>query len=261
MSPELPLHEILRLKQAATGRSRRSLLVDPELSAEEGSRFSELVRRRLDGEPLQYLEGSVSFGGLEIAVDRRALIPRPETEELFELAASLVEEPDTIVDLCTGSGNLALALKYRFPAAEVFATDISDAALALAAENAARLGLDVHYAAGDLFAPLPEEIAGTVGLIVANPPYVGDGDELPLVVRDHEPPAALFAGADGLDVVRRIAAEAGPWLAVDGAIAVEVGSAMAEEAGRLFAAFAPDLLGDMHGQQRFVVGRKQDDPE
>lgn len=256
MGNGLPTHELLRLMEAVTGRSRTELIHGPALTSDERRRLDGLVARRLAGEPLQYLEGSVSFGGLEIAVDRRALIPRPETEELLELAAESVGDPDVIVDLCTGSGNLALALKHRFPGAELHATDVDDDALALAAENGRRLGLEVRFGRGDLFEPLPDEIRGAVDLIVANPPYVAVGDELPPVVRDHEPPVALFAGDDGLDVVRRIGATAADWLAPSGVVAVEVGADHAAAASALFRDLITRVVVDMAGHDRFVIGRR-----
>jgi release factor glutamine methyltransferase len=241
--------------QAVTGRTRSAVLLDPELSADEEELLRRLVARRLSGEPLQYLEGSVSFGGLDIAVDRRALIPRPETEELLELATRSVAHPAVIVELCTGSGNLALALKHRFPDAAVYATDIDDRALALAAENMRRLGLDVHLGRGSLFAPLPDEIRGAVDLIVANPPYVAEGDVLPAVVSDHEPAIALFAGSDGLDVMRGIGAEAAAWLAPAGLIAVESASDQAAAAAAVFVGLATTVVVDLTGRDRFVIGR------
>jgi release factor glutamine methyltransferase len=237
------------------------LLVDASLSTEEERRLDDLVGRRVAGEPLQYLEGSVSFGGLEIAVDRRVLIPRPETEELFELAAEMVGDPAVILDLGTGSGNLALALKHRFPDSAVYATDISVDAVSVAQENASRLGLEVAVLTGDLFDPLPPAVRGAVDLIIANPPYVADGDELPTSVADHEPAAALFAGSDGLDVIRRIAAESPGWLAPGGAVAMEVGAGHAAAAAALFAGLDVRVAVDMFGNDRFVFGRQAADRE
>lgn len=257
LEPEhlLEPHERLRLLQAVTGRPRRSVIADPGLNPDERRRFDDLVARRLSGEPLQYLEGTVSFGGVDVAVDRRALIPRPETEELLELAAAAVVEPRRIVDLCTGSGNLALALARRFPGAEVAATDISADALSLARENARRLGTVVRFSQGDLFDSLPDGWRGSVDLLVANPPYVADDDGLPSVVADHEPAVALFAGPDGLDVIRRIAAEIGDWLSPGAVFAVEVGSDHAEAALAAFVGCDARIVADLFGRPRFIVGR------
>ena len=250
----LPEQEVLRLKQAVTGRSGTELILHPELSVDEKRRFDEFAARRVAGEPLQYLEGTVAFGPIELRVDPRALIPRPETEQLFELACGLVEEPGVIVDLCTGSGNLALALQHTFPDAEVYATDISAAAVSLAQENATALGLDIEVLEGDIFAPLPPGLRGTVDLLVANPPYVADGDPLPAVVVDHEPAAALFAGRDGLAVIRRIADEAGEWLAPGGVVVCEIGATQGVFATHLFASLGGHVERDLADRDRFVVG-------
>ena len=156
----IPEHERLRLEAVASA----------DLPLED------LIARRLRGEPLQYIEGTAAFGSLDLLVDQRVLIPRPETEGMFDLATRMVRSPEIIVDLCTGSGALALALKSRFPSAAVFATDISPDAVEVATDNRYRTGLQVYLAEGDLFDPLPTAILGTVDLIVANPPYVAEVD-------------------------------------------------------------------------------------
>ena len=147
-----------------------------EAVARDDLPLEDLIARRLRGEPLQYIEGTAAFGPLDLLVDERVLIPRPETEGMFDLATRMVRSPEIIVDLCTGSGALALALKSRFPSAAVFATDISPAAVEVATDNRYRTGLQVYLAEGDLFDPLPTAILGSVDLIVANPPYVAEVD-------------------------------------------------------------------------------------
>jgi release factor glutamine methyltransferase len=256
---DLPLHEAERLLMAASGLPRAHLAIGGSVAADVVTRFRSSVARRRTGEPLQYIEGSVHFGPLELAIDRRALIPRPETEQLWELAvARCVPSPTTVVDLCTGSGNLALACKHAWPGASVFAVDVSDRAAALARHNARRLGLDVIVLTGDLFDPLPRELLGQVDLIVANPPYLAE-DELPTVaaeVRDHEPTAALVAGPMGDEVLGRIAGGADRWLRPGALIAVEISEFRATEVVGLFAALAPELVFDLAGKPRFVVGSK-----
>jgi release factor glutamine methyltransferase len=257
----LPEHERLRLLEAATGRRRAALAADPRLSPAERERFDALAARRTAGEPLQYLEGSIPFGPVEVSVDRRALIPRPETEQLFELAVAALEDagPGTvIVDLCTGSGALALALKHAFPAARVFGTDIDPGALALASSNAAAAGLEVTLLEGDLFAALPERLRGRIDLLVANPPYVSEAewDALPAEVRDHEPRRALVAGPSGTEVVERIAEEAYWWLGVGGYTICEIGETQGERALEAFGAFDRAIRHDLNGRDRFVVARK-----
>jgi release factor glutamine methyltransferase len=257
----LPSHEAVRLVQAASGLSRAALASAPALDPATVERFAALVERRRAGVPLQYLEGTAAFGPLELAVDGRALIPRPETEVLWDEAVRMLGEagPGTvIVDLCTGSGNLALALKHAFPAAQVYATDLSAEALALAKENAARTGLDVVFIEGDLFDPLPATLRGRVDLLVANPPYVAESEvaALPAEVRDHEPRLALVAGPEGDEVLARIAADAYWWLGVGGWLLCEIGETQAARARDLFAALDTRIVADAAGRDRIVVGRR-----
>jgi len=253
----LPEHEARRLLLLALDSDATALVSNPDLPDEVMRRFRRSVERRTRGEPLQYIEGTVDFGPLRLGSDRRALIPRPETEQLWELVTTLAGGFDAIVDLCTGSGNLALALKATFDNATVLATDTSPDALSLARESASELGLAVNFLEGDLFAPLPIGLRRSVDLIVSNPPYValGDWDSLPLEVRDHEPREALVAGEDGLEVIRRIADEAGDWLRPGGLLICEIGETQGEACRRLFAGYSPDICTDLAGKDRFVIGR------
>lgn len=245
----------------ATGRSKTELLRVGDIGHAEVARFERLVTQRRSGIPLQYLEGTVQFGPLEIAVDPRALIPRPETERMWERVVEVIgdDSPSVIVDLCTGSGNLALAMKHTFPAAEVIGTDRSADALSLAMSNGARTGLDVRWLEGDLFDALPTSMRRTVDVIAANPPYIaaGEYDGLPVDVRDHEPIDALVSGPGGDEVLARIAAEAGEWLGPGGFIACEIGADQGPRAAELFAEFDPLVERDLAGRDRFVFGRSQ----
>lgn len=255
----LPAHEVDRLRRAVTGRSATSLALNPELHEDEAARLQALVARRRAGEPLQYLEGTVDFGPITIAADRRALIPRPETERVWEEAVASLREagPGTvIVDLGTGSGCLALALKHAFPTARVIGTDISPEALALAAENGRSTGLEVEWLQGDLLAALPPALEGRVDLIVSNPPYVALGDPLPAEIVDHEPSTALFAGPEGTEVLARIAEDAYWWLGVGGWLVCEIGDGQADAAMRLFGAYDREVRRDLAGRDRIVVARK-----
>lgn len=257
-SSGLPRHEAERLLMAATGLDRAGLAAE-RIDEGDVAAFARLAARRRAGEPLQYLEGTVQFGPVELIADRRALIPRPETEQLWELAVgSISDPPGVVVDLCTGSGNLALALKHRFPAASVFATDASEEALGLAAENQAHTGLEVEWCLGDLFAALPESVMGRVDLLVANPPYLSEGEvaELPVDVREHEPRRALVSGSSGDEVLARIAARAERWLRPGGVIACEISEFRAEGAVRLFRRYGGRVLPDLTGKPRFVLGRR-----
>ena len=177
--------------------------LDRPLTAAQLAELRPLVKRRAEREPLQYIVGTVDFCDMELKVDRRALIPRFETEELVELACeALSASPKTILDLGTGSGALALALAKKYPEASVDAVDVSAAALSLAQENAAALGLDarVTFHEGSWWCPLGlgEQL---YDLIVSNPPYLTNEEMTtaePEVV-GHEPHSALVSGADGLD--------------------------------------------------------------
>jgi release factor glutamine methyltransferase len=257
----LPRHEAERLLMAAGGWSRSELAGDQEIDPKAMDEFRDLVGRRLDGTPLQYLEGSVQFGPVELLVDRRALVPRPETEILWEDAVGSLGSagPGTvIVDLCTGSGNLALALKHAFPEAQVYGTDIDEDALALASENGAHGGLDVTFLKGNLFEALPRKLMGRIDLLVTNPPYVATGEvgSLPEDVREHEPLSALVAGDRGTEVIERIAEEAFWWLGVGGWLFCEIGETQGAEASTLFGALDREIRRDLAGKDRYVAARR-----
>ncbi|MFH1329699.1 MAG: peptide chain release factor N(5)-glutamine methyltransferase [Actinomycetota bacterium] len=261
MARSLPSHELDRLAATATGRTRAALVAAPVTDPDERARLDALVGRRLAGEPLQYLEGSIPFGPIEVQVDHRALIPRPETEQLWELAVGLLGQagPGTpLIDLGTGSGVLALALKQAFPAAPVFGTDLSAAALALARENAAVNRLEVTFLEGDLLEPLPAGLRGRVEMIVSNPPYLSEAEweALPDEIRLHEPREALVAGPEGTEVLARIATEAYWWLGVGGRVICEMGETQGEAALGLFGAYEREVRADLAGRPRFVVARK-----
>jgi release factor glutamine methyltransferase len=255
----LPLHEAERLLVTASGRDRLSLLRETRVNVETAARFAELAERRRTFEPLQHLEGGVQFGPLELHSDGRALVPRPETELLWEIVVERASGlgPSSIVDLCTGSGNLALGLKQAFPAAAVYGTDTSTEALALAAENSAVSGLEVEWLHGDLFAALPERLLGEVDLLVANPPYVAEREfaDLPVDVRDHEPYEALVSGPVGDEVLARIASEAPQWLRPGALVACEISEFQKTRALELFGSLDGEVLDDLTGRPRFVIGR------
>jgi release factor glutamine methyltransferase len=238
---QIPPHELSRL-EAIAGPSKP---------------LEDLVARRLGGEPLQYIEGTAAFGPLDLVVDRRVLVPRPETEGLFEIASRMVRNPEIIVDLCTGSGALALALKQEFPSAAVFATDISEEAIEVAIQNRYRNRLDVYLALGDLFDPLPASLLGEVDLLVANPPYVADRefDSLPDDVK-REPRVALVSGPTGLEVIRAIGASASDWLRPGGVLVCEIGESHAVPASNAFLNLPTVVRKDLSGRDRYVVAVK-----
>lgn len=238
---QIPSHELNRLEAVA---------------GEKGP-LEELVSRRAGGEPLQYIEGTAAFGPIELMVDSRVLVPRPETEGLFEIAVRMVRHPEIIVDLCTGSGALALALKHEFPGAAVFGTDISEAALEVARENRYRTGLDIYLAEGDLFDPLPASLLGEVNLIVANPPYVSEADysSLPADVQ-REPRLALLAGPTGLETIQEIGASVAQWLRPGGVVICEIGEKQGVSAASSFTDLPAVVRQDAAGRDRYIVAVK-----
>jgi release factor glutamine methyltransferase len=215
------------------------------LTTAEVDGYRALVKRRAKLEPIAYIAGTKGFWKHDFAVDKRVLIPRPETERIVEEAAKALaarkEEPLRIVDVGTGSGCIACSLAAEFPQATVVAIDASAEALEVAAANATTLGLRdrVKLVRGDLLAPLLAR-GSKVDLIVSNPPYIGTGERerMDEDVKLHEPELALFAGRDGLDLIRRLVVEAAQLLEPEGYLFVEHGDlqgpatrAIAEAAG------------------------------
>jgi release factor glutamine methyltransferase len=245
----------------AFGMSRIELYAhfDRPLAAAELASYRDLVSRRLAGEPVAYLLGHKEFWSLDLLVDSRVLIPRPDSETLVEEALDRIAGPGgRIADVGTGSGALALALAKARPEAQVFATDISPEALDVARANAERLGLTVTFLQGDLARPLL--LAGRFDLIVANLPYIpsADIDGLAADVRS-EPRLALDGGADGLALVRRLVAGAPEVLQPGGCLALEVGAGQAGAVADLLREASLGGVGsrrDLAGIERVVSGVK-----
>ncbi len=234
----------------ALGSTRVQLIVDGKrpLVPEELARFRDLVKRRRAREPVAYLLGAREFYGRRFKVDRRVLVPRPDTETLVDVALRRTRHIALgmrALDLCTGSGCVAVTLGRERPTAHVVGTDVSGEALAVARENAARLGAyHVSFAEGDLFGALaafaawPGFADARYDVITANPPYIAAG-EIPTLdadIREHEPRVALVGGDDGLDLVRRIVFEAPRHLRKGGVLAQEIGQGQAEAVRALYAA-------------------------
>lgn len=219
----------------------RSDLMSGDLSAPPD--FAAFVERRLEREPVAYITGTKGFRHIDLDVDERVLIPRPETEHVVEAALEL-PEGTTVVDVGTGSGAIALALKQERPDLTVIGTDLSDEALDVARANGARLGLDVEWLTGDLLVPRHVEA------VVSNPPYIRDHDLLPPEVL-HEPSLALRAGPDGLDVYRQLI----PRLR-GSFVALEVGAGQADAVADLLEGWATEIRADLAGIDRVVVGRR-----
>lgn len=250
------------------GCDRAYLHAHPErvLTTDEQKRFDEGVARRAAGEPLQYITGHQEFYGLDFEVTPAVLIPRPETEHLVEAALELLAPmPNArVVDVGTGSGCIALAIahgsKKTGRAAEVHAIDISPEALAVARRNAARLGLAdaVAFYLGDLLMPFADS-SSTFDMVVSNPPYVGrnEADKVQREVREHEPEVAVFGGAEGLDIYRRLVPQALAALKPGGHFLMEIGySIEAQVLGLLHGFEHVRTVADLQGIPRVVVARK-----
>lgn len=256
-----------RLLSAATGLSRVELYAyhDRPLSAEERAIYRSFIERRSAGEPLQYLTGEVPFRHIVLRVHPGVFIPRPETEVLVDAGLEALREAGldapVVVDLCTGSGAVAASVAHEIPGARVFATEIVPETAAAARANVERLGLSdrVTVLGGDLFAPLPAELLGGVDLVLSNPPYVPSADlpDLPEEVRAFEPLVALDGGPDGLDVARRIMAEAPRWLRPGRLLAMELDQSRTNGAAEVMAQWYEGIRvrRDLAGRDRIVEGR------
>lgn len=230
--------------------------------------FDSMLERRLKGEPLQYVLGRWAFRTLDLAVDARVLIPRPETEGVAELALATLPEASPegraplAADLGTGSGCIGLSLAAEHKTVRVICTDNSESAVAAARQNAAGLGrpaarIEVRH--GDWFEALPAEHRGEFDLIISNPPYVAAHEELPSVVADWEPESALIAGPTGLEDAQVLIDDAFDWLRDGGALVLELGetqldeaAALARDRGYIDVTVHPDLA----GKDRGLVARK-----
>ena len=225
---EEPEREAVALAAWALDTPVAGILAHPErmLSDDEETHLRDAATRRAAREPFAYITGRKEFYGLELLVDRRVIVPRPETEHVVEQALAIAREfdPPVIADIGTGSGCIALALAANLERAVIYATDSSRDALEVAAANVRRhnLGDRVRLLRGDLLDPLPE----SVHIIVSNPPYIASGEFPGLMpeVRDYEPGEALDGGADGLAVIRRLIDEAPQHLRDRGALVVEIGA-------------------------------------
>ena len=245
------------------GLDRIGLIMQSErpLAAGELSAFRELFKRRRAGEPVAYLLGEREFYGISLRVDARVLIPRPDSERLVEVALTRTRERSMrgdALDLCTGSGCVAIAFARQRPTWNVTASDISADALALAQTNAHRTGAvrNLRLVEGALFAPIAEQ---RFDLITANPPYIATAElaTLPVDVRDFEPRLALDGGADGLDLVREIAAQGPRHLTPGGVLAMEIGADQGAAALAILASCGycdVELARDLGGRDRVVSG-------
>ena len=255
-SPRLTA-ELLLAHALCCDRVRLYLDFDKPLGEEELTAYRELVKRRAAGEPTAYLTGRRDFFGRTFRADRRALIPRPETELLVEAALAALPQDGALLDLCTGSGCVGVTVALERPRARVVAVDLSGEALALAGENAQALGARVELLQGDLYHPLPPDLRFDV--IVANPPYV-PSPEVASLARElsHEPALALDGGEGGLAVARRVVAGAPARLGPGGTLVVEMHESHGESLPRLClqAGFErAEARRDLAGLWRYAVAR------
>jgi release factor glutamine methyltransferase len=227
--------------------------------ARNQAEYDELVARRLAGEPLQYVVRRWGFRTLDLYVDPRVLIPRPETEIVAGIAIDLVPDHGTVVDLGTGSGAIALAIAVETKAGAIWATDASADALAVARANLAGLGAPakrVQMVEGDWFNALPAELRGTVDVIVSNPPYIGANEALPSEVVDWEPASALVAGPTGLEAIERIVTASPTWLRAGGSLVIEIAPHQRDAALAMCVAFEhAEVRTDLTGRDRVLVAR------
>lgn len=260
LSAELLLSSVLGLTRIELYTQYNRVVGEEHLA-----RLRELVARAGRHEPIAYLVGRTEFYSLELEVTPDCLIPRPETELLVQRAIEFLRRragSRNVCDLCTGCGTIAVAIAKNVPDARVIATDLSEAALSVAARNVEKHGLQerVELLEGDLFEPLIPQLDVTqFDLIACNPPYVSDAEyeELEKNVKDYEPKTALYGGRDGLDLYRRICEQVGPFLKPDGALLLEIGykqgpaiKGMLEQAG-LFPSIKVDK--DLIGHDRVVL--------
>lgn len=246
--------------------TNRALLLAHDIDAidaEKAEEYRTLVTRRKTGEPFQYLLGSTNFMGLEFFVSPDVLIPRFDTERLVEKALELITEVDNpiVLDICTGSGAIAVAINHYRKDAHVYAGDISESAICVAQQNNQKLGTDVIFRQGDLIEPF-SDLNGKVHLLVSNPPYITTQEmqELPVDVKQ-EPHLALWGGEDGLDFYRKLTSEAPKLLADGGYLVFEIGWQQGDSVQQLLLAQGFQnvaVLQDWNGNDRVVLGQRMD---
>ena len=268
-TPEVDARRIVEAASGVPPAEFESVLDEPATPL-TAARFHSMLERRSRGEPLQYVVGSWGFRTLDLMVDHRVLIPRPETEVVAGWAVDEVASRSVaagrdreviVVDLGTGSGAIALSVAVECPQARVFATDVSSEALAVASANLTGVGraaTRVSLHKGDWFEALPDALRGSVDVVVSNPPYIGTAEELPPVVADWEPPVALWSGPAGHEAVEQVIGGASQWLRPGGSLVLETASHRAQQTAQMvatagFVDIRVEL--DLAGLERIVIGR------
>ncbi|SNT65141.1 release factor glutamine methyltransferase [Asanoa hainanensis] len=252
--PEREIVARLRAAGCVFAEDEARLLIG---AAPDPERLAELVAERVRGVPLEQVVGWAEFCGLRVAIGPGVFVPRHRTELLVRLAAAAIRADQVLVDLACGSGAIAAAVADRVPGLSVHAADIEPAAVEVARRNLAPIGGHVYR--GDLFEPLPQTLRGRVDVLVANVPYVPSGAVglLPPEARDYEPLRALDGGADGLDVLRRVAAGAPGWLRPGGTLLSEIGVDQIDSAKAALSAagLAPEVVSDDELDATVILGR------
>lgn len=264
--PRVSARRIVEECSGADG-AELALVLDEPVTQRQMAAFDRRIERRLEGEPIQYVVGRWGFRTLDLFVDRRVLIPRPETEIV---AGSAIDEvrrvaalggATTVVDLGCGSGALGLSIAAEVDEVDVWLTDVSDDALAVARANLAGLGLRAartRIAAGSWFEALPAELRGGVGVMVSNPPYIAASEGLEPSVAEWEPELALVAGPSGLESLEHLVDHATEWLIPEGALVLEMSPWQIETiVSRAEAVFSEiDVVADLAGHDRAIVARR-----
>lgn len=255
-----PARETAELLLASVlGADRATLFTSSEaLDAEQARRFGQMLCVRCAGTPTQHLTGEQGFRHLVLTVRPGVLVPRPETEIVVDVVLDAVgryRDPKIVVDIGTGSGAIAVSVASEREGMKVYATDVSAEAVALAEENARRVGVDVWIGCGDLFSPLPDELRGTVGVVVSNPPYLTEVeyDAVPIEVAA-DPREALVGGTT---LHERVAKEASEWLVEGGTLVLEIGSTQAAEVSDILGQHGFEdvqVVQDLAGRDRVVTG-------
>lgn len=246
----------LRAAGCVFAEDEARLLIEAAASTAE---LDNLVARRVEGQPLEYLLGWVEFFGMRVAIDPGVFVPRRRTEFLVREAIARANSGAVVLDLCCGCGAIGIAISSAIEGAELYASDIEPAAVRNARHNFELSGGRIFE--GDLFDPLPDALRGHVDILAANVPYVPTEAIalLPPEARDHEPDVTLDGGADGLDVLRRVAGEAPVWLATGGMLFIEVGEDQADAASMIFAraGLAPYVARSEHFNSVVVIGERR----
>ncbi len=259
-TPDALLREVAAILDGGTvdvGPREAEWLIEAAGSDDEARAFA---RRRAAGEPFQYIVGRAAFRHIELAVGPGVLVPRPETEVLVDRVLARLPDGGTVLDVGTGSGAIALAIKHERGDARVIASDVDDKAIEWCELNARSLGLEIDVHRSDLFDGLPRSLQGAFDVIVSNPPYVASdaANSLPVDVVEHEPHVALFAGEDGLATIRVLVSEAPGWLRHGGWLVMEIGETQGASVRQLLTdgGFADVAVHpDITGRDRIAEGR------